>query len=161
MDIKSFELIAKEQFKFLESDFDFQISKCNQEDWGYELIYLNKTTGVKITYEFREAYIFILLYKLINGKMLENPRNIQENTILNCYGLDDIINIRNPQALIKPAYQYGEESKYFDKNKGLKLYVTAFAKNLKEYTSDVLAGDFRIFNEAVKIVKERVKLYKY
>lgn len=157
---KNFDVIAKEQFKFLESDFGFQLSKSEKEDWGYELIYLSKTTGVKITYEFREAYIFIMLYKLVDGILVENPRSIQENTVLYGYGLDDLIGLRNPQALIKPAYQYGEESEYYDKKKGLTLYVTAFSNNLKEYTPDVLAGDFKIFGEAQKVVKERIKKYK-
>lgn len=157
---KDFDVIAKEQFKFLESDFGFRLSKSEKEDWGYELIYLNKTTGVKITYEFREAYIFIMLYKLVDGSLLENPGRIQENTILYGYGLDDIISLRNPQALIKPAYQHGEGSEYYNKKKGLKLYVTAFANNLEEYASDVLSGDFKIFNEAHRIVRERVNKYK-
>ena len=157
---KDFDVIAKEQFKFLESDFGFRLSKCDKEDWGYELIYLNNTTGVKITYEFREAYIFIILYKLVNGNLIENPRSIQENTILYGYGLDDIISLRNSQALIKPAYQYGKESEYYDKKKGLILYVSAFANNLKEYAADVLSGDFTIFNELDGVVKERANKYK-
>lgn len=157
---KDLDVIAKEQFKFLESDFGFQLSKSEKKDWGYELIYRNKTTGVKLTYEFREAYIFIMLYKLVDGSLIENPRSIQENTILYGYGLDDIISLRNPQALIKPAYQYGEESEYYDKKKGLTLYVAAFANNLKECASDVLAGDFKIFDEAHRVVKERVNKYK-
>lgn len=157
---KDFDVITKEQFKFLESNFGFRLSKCDKEDWGYELIYLNKTTGVKITYEFREAYIFIMLYKLVNGNLQENPRSIQEDTILYSYGLDDIISLRNSQALIKPAYQYGEESEYYDKEKGLMLYVSAFAHNLKEYAADVLSGDFQIFNEVDRVVKERANKYK-
>lgn len=157
---KDFDVITKEQFKFLESNFGFRLSKCDKEDWGYELIYLNKTTGVKITYEFREAYIFIMLYKLVNGNLQENPSSIQEDTILYSYGLDDIISLRNSQALIKPAYQYGEESEYYDKEKGLMLYVSAFAHNLKEYAADVLSGDFQIFNEVDRVVKERANKYK-
>lgn len=156
---KDFDVIVKEQFKFLESDFGFRLSKGEKEDWGYELIYLNKTTGVKITYEFREAYIFIMLYKLVDGSLIENPRSIRENTTLYGYGLDDIINLRNPQALIKPAYQYGDESEYYDKMKGLTLYVTAFANNLKEYAVDVLSGDFKIFNEVDRVVKKRSSGY--
>jgi len=157
---KDFDVIAKEQFKFLESDFGFQLSKSEKKDWGYELIYLNKTTGVKITYEFCEAYIFIMLYKLVDGGLVENPRSIQESTVLHGYGLDDIISLRNPQALIKPTYQYGEESEYYNKKKGLTLYVAAFSSNLKEYASDVLAGDFKIFGVAQRVVKERVNKYK-
>lgn len=156
---KNFDEIAKEQFEFLQSEFGFNINACEKKDWGYELIYLNDTTGVKITYEFQEAYIFITLYQLINGTLIENPRNIEQKTILYSYGLDDIINERDSLALIKPAYQYGEDSDYYDKKNGLILYVSAFAKNLKKYAADVLSGDFQIFNKIDKVVKERASRY--
>ena len=157
---KDFDLIAQEQFKFLESEYDFILSKCEKEDWGYELIYMNDTTGVKITYEYREAYVFILLYQLDDGELQENPRDIEENTTLYGYGLDDLISLRNPPALIKPAYEYGEQSEYYDEEKGLLLYVSAFAENLKIYAEDILGGDFTVFLELDKIVRDRVKKYK-
>jgi hypothetical protein len=160
MDAKDFDIIAQEQFKFLVSEYDFRLSKCEKEDWGYELIYLNDTTGVKITYEYREAYVFITLYQLEDGELRENPRNIEDNTTLYGYGLDDLIGVRNPQALIKPAFEYGEQSEYYDKEKGLLLYVSAFAENLKTYAKDILGGDFTVFPELDKIVKDRVKKHR-
>lgn len=159
MAAKDFDIIAQEQFKFLLSKYDFRLSKCEKEDWGYELIYLNDTTGVKITYEYREAYVFIMLYQLIEGELQDNPRSIEGDTILLGYGLDDLISVRNPQALIKPAYEYGELSEYYDKEKGLSLYVTAFANNLKTSAKDILSGDFTVFPDLDKIVKDRIKKY--
>ena len=43
---KDFDIIAQEQFKFLESVYSFKLSKCEKENFGYELLYLNDTTGV-------------------------------------------------------------------------------------------------------------------
>lgn len=160
MATKDFDIIAKEQFSFLESEYNFRLSKCEKEDWGYELIYLNNTTGVKITYEYREAYIFIMLYKLIDGNLKENPRNIEDSTILYGYSLDDMIILRNPDDLIKPTYEYDEQSKYFKENDGLSLYADAFSDNLKTYAKDVLNGDFTVFPDLDRIVKERVKKYR-
>lgn len=45
------------------------------------------------------------------------------------FGLDDLINLRNPQDLIKPAYEYGEDSIYYNKQDGVLLYISAFADN--------------------------------
>ena len=157
---KGFSIIAKKHLSFLESEYNFRLSKCDKEDWGYELIYRSDTTGVRITYEYREAYIFIMLYQLVDGAIKENPRNIENNTVLYGYGLDDIISLRNPEDLIKPAYEYGEQSEYYDKDKGLSLFTSAFTSNLKTYGKDVLSGDFEIFPELDKIVKERVRSYK-
>lgn len=160
MAANDFDTISKEQFQFLELEYGFKIKKCKKEDWGYELIYLNITTGVKIVYEFREAYIFISLYKLVNGNFIENPKSIESDMEIHGYGLDDIINLRNSKALIKPAYQYGEESKFYNKDRGLMLFIKAFANNLKEYAADVLAGEFKIFQETKLIVRERANKNK-
>lgn len=157
---KEFDFIAKEQFKFLQLEYGFKLLNCEKEDWGYELIYQNITTGVKITYEFSEAYIFIMLYQLVDGNIKENPRNIENDTKLLGFGLDDLINLRSPQDLIKPAYEYGEASIYYNKHDGLLLYVSAFADNLKKYAKDILSGDFAVFPQLDQIVKERVEKYK-
>ena len=157
MTYKNFDIVAKEKFSFLESEYNFRLSRCDKEDWGYELIYLSDVTGVKITYEHREAYIFIMLYQLVDGGLLENPRNIEDSSILYGYALDDIIILHNPDDLVKPTYEYDEESKYFRKDKGLSVYISAFSDNLKTHAKDILEGDFTIFMKLDGIVKERAR----
>ena len=161
MQTESFEQIVKNEFGFLESDFGFTLSESKKEGWGYKMIYRNNTTGVKIIHEYRESYIFILLYQLVNGKLIEDPRDIKEDTVLHSYGLDDIVNLRDPSALINPTYDYPDDSKFHDKEKGMSTYVSAFARNLKTYAEDVLSGDFTIFPELDKIVKERAKKLRH
>ncbi|EJO68549.1 hypothetical protein [Leptospira kirschneri] len=153
----SFDVLAKKYFKFLELDYDFRFIKSKRESWGYEILYLNQTTGVKIVYEYREAYIFIFLYKLVNGELIEDPGEIVQSTLLRSFSLGDIINIRNPSALLKPTYEYPENSKYHDKEKGWEEYISDFGKNLKNYANDVLTGNFEIFEKIDPIVKERAK----
>lgn len=160
MNSNSFDVIAKEKFSFLVSDFDFKLIESHKHNWGYQIVYVNKVTGVKVTYEYREAYIFVELCELIDKKIIDNPLNIKEDSVLHCYGLDDLINIRNPSELVKPAYEYGKTSKYYDSQNGLALYVSAFADNLREYASDILLGDFSIFRELDNIVKTRAKSNK-
>ena len=101
-----------------------------------------------------------MLYQLIKGELHENPRNIMNNSIIYCYSLDDLIRLRNPKALIRPAYEYEEKSEYYNVADGLSLYVSAFASNLKTYATEILKGDFTIFSEFNKIVKKRVENYK-
>ncbi|MDY0091677.1 MAG: hypothetical protein RBT80_03160 [Candidatus Vecturithrix sp.] len=98
-----------------------------------------------------------MLYRLINGKLVENPSPITENSVLNAFCLDDIVTIRNPDATMKPAYCYGIESEFYNKEQGMTLYVSKFADNLKIYTADVLTGNFEIFTELDQIVKKRAK----
>lgn len=153
MKSKKFAEIAYKQFGFLRSKYNFKLVACNEEYWGYEIIYRNTTTGVKIIYSFQEAYISIVLYKLVNGALIKNPEPIQKDSILYCHALDDIISHRWPVI-----YQYGEESRYHDKRNGLTYYVTAFSENLKYNASDVLRGDFTIFNKMDEMVKKRIML---
>lgn len=157
---KSFEKIVTNEFKFLESNFEFTLFKSREEDWGYEIVYLNKTTGIKITYENRESYLFILLYQLVDGKLIENPRNIREDTVLHGYALDDIVNLHDSSALIGPTYKHPIDSKYHDKEHGMSYYAYAYANNLETYAKDVLKGDFTIFRELDRVVKERVRKYR-
>ncbi len=98
----SFDVLIKKYFKFLELDYKFHFVKSKKESWGYEILYLNETTGVKIVYEYRKAYIFIFLYRLIDGKLIEDPGEIVQNTKLNNFSLGDIVNIRNPLLHLNP-----------------------------------------------------------
>ncbi|HQV66507.1 MAG: hypothetical protein WAT26_16300 [Saprospiraceae bacterium] len=159
MESHNFLQILKDEFAFLESDFCFILSKEKIEKWGFELLYKNPSTGVKIIYETHHAYITIFLYRLINDEIIENPRIIDKNVELNCFALDDVLLLRNKASILKPAYEYGENSKYYDKENGFKTYVSEFAKNLASFSGDILDGDFFIFQELEKIVRKRYRKY--
>lgn len=161
MKAPDFDTIAEERFDFLIKDYGFRLIQSKKQDWGgYELLFLNQTTGVQIIYEFQEAYVFITLYQLENGVLIENPVPLMISSAIHGYGLDDIISLRAPHDLLKPAYKYPETSEYFDKEKGLTLFVSAFADNLKRHAQDVLTGDFTIFDKLEKIVKNRITKYQ-
>jgi hypothetical protein len=151
----------EEAFKFLVSDYNFTFESTIVENWGYESLYLNgdRNVGVKVTYEYRESYVFIMIYRLINGVLKEDPKSIDKSTILNSFSLDDIINLENPSSLIKPSYEYPKDSIFFDEEKGFFFYLKEFADNLKTYGKDVLKGNFEIFPKLDRIVKERNEFY--
>lgn len=154
MKIKS---IFQEEFKFLISKYNFYIQSEYQDKNNYEIIYINSTTGVHILYEYKESYIFITLYRLEKGILIKNPLNIKKNSILFGYGLDDIIYLLNPDAIIKPSYKYDESSVFFNQKIGFRLYLHCFADNLNKYANNILLGDFSIFKELDQIVKNRLQ----
>jgi hypothetical protein len=155
---KTFDSIVKDQFGFLVSDFQYRLEWCKQIDGGFDVLYGSKSCGVHIVYEFREAYLFITLHELQDGKFIDNPRPVKPESVLTGFSLDDILLQRAPEAVIKPAYSYGEESKFYDKKNGLTLYVSQFAEALKKHASDVLTGNFKIFKALEPIVKKRAGL---
>ena len=154
---KAFDKIIQEQFEFLVTDFQFRLEKCKRTESGFDILYVNNICGVHIVYEFREAYIFITLHRLQNRKFVDNPRPVKPESVLTGYSLDDVLSQRAPNAIVKPAYLYGADSEIYDKEHGLTLYVSQFAKNLKEHAADILAGDFKIFNSLELIVKKRAQ----
>jgi hypothetical protein len=151
----------KKNFKFLITEYKFSLEKEIIDDVNLNFQYINKnrSVGVKIVYEFRESYIFITLCSLLNGKLCENPKNINDNSKLICFSLDDIINLTDSQALIKPTYKYPDDSYIFTKKNGFSLYVKKFSENLRKYGKDILKGNFSVFPILDKIVKKRVKDY--
>ncbi|MGY4537393.1 hypothetical protein ACVW0P_001809 [Mucilaginibacter sp. UYNi724] len=153
---KHLKTVIKEKFKFLEKEFDFELTKSKRESWGFESLYINATTAVKISYETRESYLFIMLYKLVNGDFIENPVMIKISTDLYGYGLDDILLIKDPSALLLPMYKYADGTPYQNRDYGLSIYINDFAVNLKKFAGDILKGDFEIFPKLDKVVKERL-----
>ena len=156
---KNFDIIAKEQFKYLIDDYGFRLDKLKRDGIGYEVRYLSSLCAVHIEYEIREAYLFVMLHKLVNGKFVENPRPIVADSVLTGYSLDDILLLRAPGAMIKPAYTYGESSKFYDKERGLTLFVSKFAENLRTYAADILTGNFAVFRILEPVVKARASNY--
>ena len=149
------EKIFEETFGFLLTDYNFCKTLSKQEEWGYHFIATNSTTGIEIEYEFREAYIQIYVYKLVDGKIVKNVSNaIKNNKPIMGFGLGWIIESVNPADRIKPAYEYGKESSFYDNENGLKNYADFVASKLKRYANDILRGDFSLFGDLDALVKE-------
>lgn len=152
---KELEIIFEETFGFLLTDYNFCISFSKQEGWGYHLIATNSTTGIEIEYEFKEAFIQIYLYKLVDGKIVKNVSSaIKNDEPIMGFGLGWIIQLVNPTDKIRPAYEYKEEPSFYDNKNGLRNYASFIASKLKRYASDILKGDFSLFGDLDTLVKE-------
>lgn len=157
---KSLKNVFEGAFDFLEREYGFFKIASSKEDWGYHLILINSTTGIEINYEFKEALIQVIVYRLIDGKIKKNITSaIRSGEPITGFSLEWILALRNPEAQIKPAYEYGINSQFYEKNTGLKNYADIVAKSLKEYASDMLKGDFTVFDTLDTKVREHYKSY--
>lgn len=155
METNNYDDIFKNTFEFLIKDYCFRIISQSDEKSSYKMVLKNATTGVEIKYEVREAYINIMLYRLVNGEIRENNSiAIRNNESINGFNLDYIVNLRSPNDLIRPAYEYGELSEFYEEEYGLFKYVTKFSENLKKHAGDILNGEFDLFNVLDKFVKD-------
>ncbi len=157
--MKQFEKHCRRIFKpVLEDKFGFKIVDVKQTDFGDYLTYQNATTGVKISYEPKEGGIFVLLSRLINGKIPEYPIHIKADTILNSFDLEDIISFKLAQKGIGRKLKNYFRRYNFSRKASLVKNLTRYAEELEEYAAYILNGDFRDFPELDKIVKDRGKL---
>ena len=88
--------ICKEKFNYLIKEFNFSLVSARKDGNLYEIIFQNKTTAIVVNWERSENWIYVELYRLVNGKLVTDPINISTQTELNGYYLDDLLSIRRP-----------------------------------------------------------------
>lgn len=144
-------------FNFLWDEFQFVVISDKKEDWGYTMEAKNAVAGVRITYEYREAYANIMIYKLINGQIVENTtKAILSNEKINGFSVDRVIAMLNPDDLQKPYYPKQAE---VNEECDLYNYLSEVASKTRKYAKDILAGDFSIFDKLDSKVKEEYHNY--
>lgn len=146
---------CKEVFKFLEEDYGFKIAVIEQDIFDSEIIYKNQTTAVKMRFESRENQIFISLYRLINGQ-LPIYRSLQEydGDFSNNFSLDDIIFLKSPSLTVKQ----GIKSQFTKSD--IETILLQYAHAMRQYTDDVLKGDFTLFKSLGELLANRIREYK-
>lgn len=153
------EKIIVEEFSFLMEQYDFSRVKINSDKYAAKAKFINKYCAITIKYEYREAYLFIVISRLIEGKEVPNPDccSIHKGVALNNHSLDDLL---PPEDEMQPTYEYGMDSPYHDKKNGLRNYIAKFADNLKKYGKPFFNGDFSLFPALDEIVVARVEEWK-
>jgi hypothetical protein len=140
--------VCLDKFSYLEREYSFKVAKKKGVD-NIEIVYQNGTTGVQILFDRRENQIYVMIYQLENGKLIENPIFLSYDTRVYGYDLDDILSQRIPG--------YSGTKMRSDCN-GVLCVLENYAKMLRLHAADLLLGDFQLFPRLEKIVKNR-KLY--
>ena len=144
--------VSKSHFSFLSADHDLDQVYEKSKKSGFRVLYKNQVVGVELTFELREFYLFVRVVRLRGGEFPSSPGEIQPDTNLDIFDLDDIVNLRSPKSLVTPySGSAALDFAFFDQ------IVAAQAENLRVFASDILDGDFSIFTELDRIVKERAR----
>ncbi len=146
---------VKKHFQFLEVEYACKLESSVIENWGGTVIYRNNTTGIKLLYEANSAFIYVFIYKLVKGEMIDNPVILEPDSEITCFDFNDAL---PENEKMKPAYEYGPASLYYDDQNGLSNYIQDYALRLKEHGSALLKGDFSIISKVEKIIKKRATL---
>jgi len=144
MEKENFEKICKKEFFFLVEEYDFKLKNIKTENFEYNIIYKSERVGITVKLERRENCVFILLHRLLNGKIPDYPIFIKRDTGINTFYFDDLLSLRYPDF-------------HINKPDNLEKKLKKSAYLLSKYADDVLKGDFTIFSDLEKIVKGRVE----
>jgi hypothetical protein len=137
----------KDKFFFLQQEYGFKgVSSVIDKDFCI-IKMQNDTTGIALHYERREDDVFVYLYRLIDGKMVEDKIPISSDFPLNSIELRFIIQFREGEKFINKFQN--QSSKSFDE------LLQDIAADLRKYANDVLKGNFEVFREVDSIAKKR------
>lgn len=138
-------------------EYGFSILNEKKEDWGYILEEKNTTTGIRVVYEFKEAHVKIMLYQLVDGKIVDNTIHaIQSGEKISGFSLEHIVAFLNPeevQCIVFPA------ENVVDEQDDLQNYLFELNTKLRKYASSILLGDFSLFDELDTRVKQEYQNY--
>lgn len=119
-------------------------------NYGYNVIFKNKTTAVKVAYDWKVSYLFVQFYKLIEGKIVDNPIIINENSKLTSFYLDDLLLVKEDNFIFKQL-----PAKEFLTDQAIIRRIQITACFVKEYATDILLGDFTVLSNIETLVKSR------
>lgn len=147
--ILSFARLCREELRSVLERYELEQLLIREDAFGCEVRYANGTTGVQVRAEPREARVFVLLCKLVEGRMYVGLGEGRPDTDPNTAGLDDLTALRAPERAVQQPFQPG-----FRRGQ-LRQIVRQYAELLPMVAHDVLTGEFEILNTVYGIKLQR------
>lgn len=145
---------CKEVFLFLEKEFDCNLESQIKNTCGLTICYKNSTTAIQISLEERDGGIFVELVRLVNNKISERPIQINKRTKLYRFDLEDLLDVKN--ASLKIEHPPLEDLVFNSgREKVVEKVLIQYAEGVRRYAKDVLNGDFAIFSQLERVIKDR------
>ena len=156
----TFLLICEETLRPLLDEYG--LARTRVDDPGgymyYTIIFQNETTALRVYFEWRDIYLSVQICRLVNGQLQEGSQPF--NREWTSFAVEDLLTVRAPdydQKLLLVSRSWedftGEDAILEDVRQKLEIYAAV----LREYGGDILRGDFSIFPQLDKVVKQRVK----
>lgn len=148
---REFERICRNQLRFLENEYGFELVKTEREPYGVYMTYQNRTTALRISLEPAEGGIFVLLSKLVSGKIPRYPIFVKPRTQLHSFYLNDIVQLKASKGASGCAWRKASTAAEISTSLG------EIAILLRTFASDILSGDFSVFVPLDRVVKARAR----
>lgn len=132
--------------KKITAHFELKTIKKEFDEYGFELLLQNQTTGVKCQFSPREGKGWIvILGRLKDGAFPRHPIHISDDTQLDRFDIRDVATVQ--------LGSIPELTKEIEND--LPLKMRDIIHLLDVCCSDILKGNFEIFEELESIVKGR------
>jgi len=151
MKSQNFFVACEQAFANLFKEYHLSNASNRDDNYVWEWTVKNLTTGIRVVYEIRDGYLFIQICRLVNGEVKSSIGEIWPDTTIDCFDFEDLLSLRKPNH----QHLYSILSESLEKN--LTLMLKQYAGSLEIYAEDILLGDFAIFSDLERIVKERAR----
>lgn len=128
-------------------------SRSDRDVWQWTLV--NTTTGARVTYELRGAYLGVQIGQLVDGHFPRSVGEIGPETTLTYFDLLNLVALRGEMP-----HDYSLRSRLPHPD-AVRDTLVKLANALDFYAADVLEGDFAVFARLELIVKERARQAAY
>lgn len=125
--------LIREVFNFLIEDYSFREINSNASTLSWSIELVNRTTYLEIQFEHRDLGYYIKIGQL-KGESVKPAETIS---------LGEIVNLKSPEIRI---FAYNSE-RY--KDLLWKEYLELYAENLLKMASDLLRGNFTIWDKVL------------
>ena len=115
-----------------------------------EVIFKNKTTGLRVVYEKKESAIFVQIGRLVACEF-PKYKSVHEydNDLKNRFDINFLIKLRSSKSVASSLF-----------NSSMRKTLDNYASAIDKYASDVLEGDFSVFPKLTKLVKANIEQLK-
>lgn len=144
----TFTSCIQRSMQHLADRFEFAVADEFETTEAAEVLYTNKTTGLRVRLDWREFRPFFTLYRLKNGCLPKEDRGLRDPCVQgNVFDADHLLLRRGGTSTPAGAMFASRDQSAVDRT--LTRYVAA----LERYAGDVLGGDFTIFADLDETVK--------
>lgn len=152
MELGHFAAACISRFGFLRDDFGFSHGSCDRTDDGYACRFHRGEVGVSVEFLQMEFWIYVRLWRLVDGKFTPNSGEMTPSTLLRCFYLDDLVAVR-----AHAEEQLARRNRLGAAPRTIETMLDQAALDLRRYAGDVLKGDFSALDDVEPRIKERAR----
>jgi hypothetical protein len=146
-----FEDLVSKHFSYLRSDYGLEKIAVEKSSYECYVTFSNKKIAVQVSLEMKDGGIFVMLIRLVDGKLPTYEVFIRPDTAINHFDLEDVVDLKNPEFSLEQ--EYSDES--YPTIQELEENLSKYAEALRKYGKDILAGDFRLFPQLELVIRRR------